>query len=290
MPRLTFSSVSGTPIVVATERADRPNSLFVDYPVERCPFCPGNEEETPPEIERVASATGWDIRVVPNRYPIVGPEGDAVHGRHEVIIDTAHHNETIYDFDRTRLERLLRVALGRMEAATQDVQSRYVVLFKNSGRQAGETLSHPHTQLVALDRDPHSARRLSECRLCSDVRDAELSLAATDRLALFAPSGSRLPYELAIAPQAAMALPVDDELSALATLLHHALRSIASHLRRPAMNWTLDWSRDAKHPHWCLSLLPRLTQVAGFELATGMFVNVIEPQRVARELRTREQA
>src|SRR6266851_2293727 len=172
MPELRRDPVVGRWVIVAPERADRPNAL-VRMPPERddpagCPFCPGHEAMTPPELlvhrdkGGPPNGPGWSLRVVPNRFPALRTEERMVRaglgmydvmggvGAHEVIIETPEHARQLPQQSPEQVEQVLRAAQERMLDLSRDVRLRSVLFFKNSGAASGATLSHPHSQIVAL--------------------------------------------------------------------------------------------------------------------------------------------
>src|SRR5438128_2716409 len=172
MPELRRDPVVGRWVIVAPERADRPHALLRSQTdpddEDGCPFCPGNEPMTPPELlARRAAGTepnrpGWTLRVVPNRFPALRTEErmtrsatglyDAMAGvgAHEVIVETAEHRRPMPQQTAEQIEQVLRAAQERMLDLSRDVRLRSAIFFKNSGLAAGATLSHPHSQLLAL--------------------------------------------------------------------------------------------------------------------------------------------
>jgi UDPglucose--hexose-1-phosphate uridylyltransferase len=267
-------------VIVAPERAARPNSPFDDAPPERCPFCPGHEADTPPELERVAGDDGaWRIRVVPNRYPAVTVNSAGAPGTHELIVDTPTHESTPYEFDDDQVELLLRLYQRRLGAALENGSIEYAVAFKNSGPAAGETLSHPHSQLIALASAPRSDDR---CEICHELRDPAIVDREGSMLAV-APRGARLPYELFVtAREHGSSFSREERPDELARLVRRVLGRIRQRFNAPSFNWYVE--EFAADRHYALVIIPRLTNVAGFELASGMWINVVEPERVVREL------
>src|SRR5438093_830086 len=172
MPELRKDPVTGRWVIISTERRKRPS----DFRVERhqvlrdgyCPFCAGREDLTPPEVFAYRSngagpnRSGWDLRVVPNRFPALQVEGgldreaegmfDRMNGigAHEVIIETPDHDKTLATMTETEIERVLAAFRERVRDLRQDHRFRYILLFKNHGAPAGATIEHSHSQLIAL--------------------------------------------------------------------------------------------------------------------------------------------
>ena len=178
----------------------------------------------------------------------------------------------------------------------------YVHLIVNEGREAGASLPHTHAQLYALpfvpafvarERERFTAyfdrtqgRNLLEDLVQEEVRRRERIVAIDDEAVLMAPYGSRLPYQLMLAPRRARARFEDDGPLG-AALLHDGLRRLARRFgANPPLNlWVRTAPRDAEHFCWRIDVVPRLTNVAGLELGTGVHLNVVAPEQAAAELR-----
>ena len=294
-------------------------------PDEYCPFCAGHEELTPPEVFAYRSngaapnAPGWDLRVVPNRFPALKVEGgldregdgmfDRMNGigAHEVIIETPEHDKTLASMTDGEIERVLSAFRARVLDLTQDRRFRYILLFKNHGAPAGATLEHSHSQLIALPIVPdfvreeiQGARRhyaaKERCVFC-DIVHHELAAARrvivenADLVAL-APYASRFPFETWIVPRrhgARFEEAAQHEYQSLARLLKMLLVRVNRALESPPYNLIVHSAPCSDdHPesyHWHVELMPRLTRVAGFEWGTGFYINPTSPEEAARVLR-----
>src|SRR4051794_6215406 len=156
MQELVVDPLTGDRVILAPGRALRPDTFRVQHEpapptVADCPFCAGNEHETPPEVARIGpgapDAPGWRVRVVPNKYPIVG---DGVDGAHEVVMLSPGHNA---DIGRLTIEQAIDVFAALRDRARfhLDRGCAYAQAFVNHGKAAGASIAHPHAQLVALD-------------------------------------------------------------------------------------------------------------------------------------------
>jgi UDPglucose--hexose-1-phosphate uridylyltransferase len=237
MPELRHDPIQKRWVIIASERGRRPDDfpkLEHSMPVGFCPFCEGNESKTPPEITalrpngRGANSSGWQVRVVPNKFPALRIEGDldrkgmGVHdrmngvGAHEVIIETPRHDLSLADMPVEDLKRVIWMYRERLADLLRDSRFKYILIFKNHGAAAGASLSHPHTQLIATPVTPltiaeelTSARdhyRYKERCLFCDMIEQELDsgeriVLANDRLVTIAPYASRFPFELFLAPR-----------------------------------------------------------------------------------------
>ena len=171
MPELRKDPITGRWVIIATDRAKRPDDFIrepVPAPSSRiCPFDYGNEHKTPPEILAYRTSggrdqNGWRVRVVPNKFPVLGIEGDLSRqgegmydkmsgiGANEVIIETPEHAATLGDLPDKQIEEVMCAYRDRINDLKKDRRFRYILLFRNHGEGAGASLEHPHSQLIAL--------------------------------------------------------------------------------------------------------------------------------------------
>lgn len=156
-------------VLVSTARGLRPRKE--EAPVERdarehvdkCPFCTGNEDKTPPTIAAWPSEENWQVRVVENLFPVLSPQqsGNALnfglqkvidgYGRHEVVIDHPNHGIQVGEMDVAHIEGIFAMFRDRMqEIYASDSRIKYVLVFKNYGAAAGASIAHTHSQIVAM--------------------------------------------------------------------------------------------------------------------------------------------
>ena len=172
MSELRKDPITGRWVIISTDRAKRPTD-FVRESVQTkrngfCPFCYGNEAKTPPEISAYGrnggprDSSGWTVRVVPNKFPALGIEGDLDRegeglfdrmngvGAHEVIVETPDHQSTLATMPERAIEDVLWAYRDRILDLKNDKRFRYILIFKNHGEAAGASLEHTHSQLIAL--------------------------------------------------------------------------------------------------------------------------------------------
>ncbi|HYA48911.1 MAG TPA: DUF4931 domain-containing protein [Burkholderiales bacterium] len=328
-------------MIIATERSKRPDDFrpagaAAVIPAEArgfCPFCEGNEAKTPPEVFALRAAgtaadgPGWAVRVVPNKFPALTPgtaapkhfkgifewmEGTGVH---EVIIENPDHSLELGDLPDAHLPDVLRVFQRRIAAIEGELNYQYVQLFKNKGKEAGASLSHPHSQLVAtpiipkrIKEEIYGAERLlrsiKECIFCRILREEQ---AMRERLvyenrdfAVVTPFASRFPFEMAIYPVRHSPYFTglkEGELESLAETLKAVLGKLRRTLADPAYNLVLhhapnpalalkNWPEVEHSYHWHLEIFPILTKVAGFEWGTGYYINPVPPETAAGFLKS----
>lgn len=267
--------ITNDPVILAPQREERPNV----YEGAPCPFCPGAEHLTPPEICR--DGDPWRIRIVPNRYP---PTEYA-----EVIIESARHDDAFDALPTDHARRAVELCFERYRAMAPS--SDYVCIFKNHGRMAGASIPHLHSQIVGtpfvpprIAREGAAFARATRCPLCNTTEHP--LIAETEHYRWIAPRGSLIAYQQWIVPKAH-----EHELREpreLATLMQASVRAMR------AINDTFNWSfinfPREQRGHWYLELFPRTAMIAGFELGVGTFVNSVDPAAAARVLAQRHES
>ncbi len=281
MPELRRDPIVGRWVIISTERGKRPSdfgSIQVSRKSGFCPFCPGNEEKTPPEVYALrptgsaADTPGWSVRVVSNKFPALQIEGELHRraegiydkmngiGAHEVIIETTDHDSELADLPAEQVVRVMRACRQRIGDLSRDKRFRYIQIFKNHGEAAGASLEHSHMQLIAT---PIVPRRMVElmngcaqhfqlkerCIVC-DIVDQEIALGArivseNESFVSFEPFAARFPFETWVLPkyhQTSFELMSDAEIERFAMLLRETLQRINATLNRPPFNFVLHTS------------------------------------------------
>ncbi len=301
--------------------AENPSRLFTaDRPEydPRCPFCLGNEE-LDLEIERFPEAEHWQTRVVRNKFPALSSDGMPIEatfgiqrsmpgiGFHEVLIDHPRHNTTLALMEPAHVQLMLETMQRRGLKMAEDPRVQQVILFKNHGERAGASLAHPHCQLIGLPVVPDSIqRRIAETRRSFEERGEnpilamlEHELASGERLVTtsehfvaFGLYAAASPFHMWIVPRTARPSFLDvptTELADLAVILHNVTRRLYIGLHDPDFNLIIRTApvrgADAGTFHWYISIVPRLSRLAGFELGSGMYINPSLPEACASFLR-----
>ncbi|MCD6309314.1 MAG: galactose-1-phosphate uridylyltransferase [Candidatus Eremiobacteraeota bacterium] len=328
MPELRQNLATKEWVIIATERAKRPEDFKKEKKEKKerpeysptCPFCPGNEKMAPAPVCEVLDNTGnWKIRVVPNKYAAVIPEGstqrliqgvvrkmDGV-GHHEVIIETPVHNQCTALLPASQVEEILKVYRLRYREIEKDSKVAQVIIFKNHGENAGTSLVHPHSQLVATPVVPSQIRHhieeamifyddTGECVYCTmlydELKAKERIVQESEHFAVIVPYAAYSPFYIWIIPKihrASFSQVSDEELADLARVLKSTLEKLYYGLGDPDFNYVIRGApgemSSAGYLHWHIVIVPRLTKTAGFELGSGMFINVSLPEENARFLR-----
>lgn len=354
-------------VIIAPQRTQRPDDFTGYSPLsdtqkisqqslENCPFCRGQENETPPAVavypadrsDVHAKDPAWLVRVVPNKFPAVngvhslrfpsmtgvecgnGIQGESelqgiessdedsktgidlfharhVTGAHEVIIESPKHLCSLTQLDRPSCALIFRAYRDRLLHWNQSVDIAYSVVFKNVGLDAGASLVHTHSQMIATNILPTDVKRAIErmelyertenaCLFCRMVTDELLEnvrvVAETSDYIAFCPFASRLPSLVTVVPrkhQSAFEDTSDECLEQLAWLVHRLLRSIEICYPQAAYNYVLHTApkgcRQSPAFHWRMEIFPRLTRVAGFEWGSDCFINPLPPELAASRLR-----
>jgi UDPglucose--hexose-1-phosphate uridylyltransferase len=329
LPELRKDPITGRWVIISTERGKRP----VDFVREsvtikgsaNCPFCPGNEGKTPPEILAYGrngngrDTPGWSLRVVPNKFPALGIEGgldregeglfDRMNGvgAHEVIVETPDHNLTMASLQEKAVEEVLWAYRDRMLDLKNDRRFRYILLFKNHGEPAGASLEHTHSQLIALPIVPKRVREevdsskryydeKERCIFCDMIRQERETetrmILENDYFIALAPYAPRFPFETWILPKqhsSAFENMPTPYYGNLARVLRDFLGRLDAVLSCPSYNYVIHTSPIGEeindHYHWHIEMMPKLTKVAGFEWGTGFYINPTPPEEAARFIR-----
>jgi len=326
MPELRQNRFTKEWVIVATDRTKRPEEMVVKYErkprphySESCPFCPGHEDRTPPEIMRIADDGSWRVRVVPNKFAALSRDLEPVRtvqrshrriegfGIHDVVVETPDHGLAMAQRTERDVANVLRCYKERYAVVSSDPRIAHITIFKNHGLDAGTSLEHPHSQIIAAPIISYQVRsrmmealrhydEYGECIFCSAIQEeleegTRVVLLTTHFVAL-APYASSTPFAIHIYPrrhEASFGFTTDDELLDLAGVLRSVLAKVYMGLGDPDFNYTI---RSAPHEcagvryyHWYLSVIPRLTRVAGFELGSGTFINTVLPEAAAEFLR-----
>lgn len=318
-PLACHDPATGRTVLVAPRRDERPDdddlATAGGPPAIWCPFCAGNESRTPPPVLVAPGTTpnAWLARIIPNRYPFVEhapPETRGLvdgqrpaHGIHDVVIESPRHDVSIltvapdsWQASWSLIQRRLALLASRSDLA-------WGTVFKNSGPQAGASLAHVHSQLVAIDFVPAAlTAELAACALRRDpfgdlLAEATASgriVASRGDLVAIVPMAPRQPCETWILPtsrEAYFHVTSPARVAALAELARDIVGRLARVLPKSDYNWWLheapwhDAGDVSDRWYWHLEILPRTTPLAGFELGTGCHVSAWPATEAAARLR-----
>ena len=316
MSELRLNPLAGRWVTVTGDRATRPaafdeRSLRVEAEDRPCPFCAGNEEATPPALETYGPSGQWLVRVAPNLYPaFYGRDPLAVthlgpvftkapaSGIHEVLVLAPEHDGSWADLGVDQVDLVMSALRDRVEAHAGVEGVRYTQAIVNHGREAGASINHPHGQLLGIPFVPRDiaeeeagfARFVGGCLMCTtleaEVEAGHRTVLEDDLAVVVCPYWSGTPFELLVIPRSHeahldRAKPAD--VSAIGRALRTVLGQLQDRLGDVAYNLVFHTSphgHDGEF-HWHAHVLPKLTTRAGFELGTGVLINIVPPEVAA---------
>jgi UDPglucose--hexose-1-phosphate uridylyltransferase len=299
----------------------RPKRELPDFSPS-CPFCPGNESMTPPEtlLYQQQDGNGWQVRAFANKFAALSPDGKTTRnikggfftemtgvGIHEVIVETPLHNKSLAFAAEREVLNVLKAYHERYQKLSQQPFTKLIIIFKNHGSAAGTSLEHSHSQLVVTPVVPKHIRTRHEVAiryydnhgrcLYSDLMEHELKsgeriVVETEEFLAFHPFASQRPFETWIVPkkhQASFGNVSVEDLGRLAYVLRLILLKLYRGLNDPDFNYVIDTAPigDENEPYymWHMRIIPRLTELAGFEIGSGMYINTAVPEDTARFMR-----
>lgn len=301
-------------VIIAPGRGKRPeefrteDNLYANDPgKEKCLFCPGNESMTPPEIGRVRdNTTHWKLRWFPNKFAAVDKKGNPVirtdnkyftfsdaFGSHEVLVETADHAKQLYDLSEDEILDILKTFARRIDEQINQPNIKYVCVFKNEGPKAGTSLIHSHSQIISLNIIPpevqeklDSVKKYPSCPYCEIINIERKSLRHVhedDTCVAFTPYASRFNFETWIFPKnhyRTMMDFSDEELFDIATAMKKVLRKLKQ--LNASFNIEFFYAPKGEDLHFHIAILPRISNWAGFEFGSGVYINVVSPEDAAK--------
>jgi UDPglucose--hexose-1-phosphate uridylyltransferase len=320
MSELRLDPLTGRWVVIAGDRARRPSAFasrtlpVEDDPNRPCPFCPGHEELELPALATYDRGGHWQVRVVPNRYPAFGgTEPMAVShlgpvftqapgsGLHEILVLTPRHDDTWAELSEEHSATVMEALRDRLAQHERTPGLRYSQAVVNCGREAGASLNHPHGQILSTPFVPGEtsnelagfARFQGNCLLCAAIEAEEQEqhrvLYADPGVVVVNPFWSGTPYEMLIMPRTHLPhlhRAETEDLAAVGHSIQLALVALRSRLGDLAYNIVFHSApfRLNGDYHWHVHLLPKVTTQGGFELGSGVLINVVPPEVAADEL------
>jgi len=318
--------VSDRWVIIAQDRALRPGAgkkvVAQKSNDDHCPFEPGMEQETPGSRLVYEKDGRWTLRVVDNKYPALSVQepfaektrgvyvSSQGYGYHEVVIESPDHEEKIWSMKPKKLDEIITAYIQRSIEISCDKNIKYIQIFKNYGRQAGATIDHPHSQIVATPTVPVStsyelkgAERYykdnKKCVFCDiltqEESEGERIIFQNPGFIAFEPFASRFPYETWIMPRnhSDSFLCLRDDGQSVRNL-SYALKGSFELLYRLLGDFPFNLvlhtspfcSETQRYYHWYFEIIPRLYNLAGFEWGTGYNINSIPPEKAAYELKS----
>lgn len=278
--------------ILAENRKVRP---FVHEEDTQCPFCPKPYRHDENVFLEVKNQEHFLIKIMSNQYPVCTPY-TSLYGVHDVVVDTPHHLEHPKDFTKDHWTLLLNTMQKRWVQLTKDKNIRFIQIFKNHGKDAGASISHSHWQIIALGETPYQMlhqyqhyelfkQQKKECYLCYKLKNFEEHdiILENDFWLVIAPMPSEFAHETWIIPKKHRNHYGDlslEELQAVGYLLKTILESYNKLIKDYSFNICFmsgDVLRTTDY-HFYIKIIPRLSQWAGFELATHCSINTVHPK------------
>ena len=326
MPQYRQDFITKEWVIISPERAKRPDQftrkdekkVLAEHD-EKCPFCLGNENQTPEPVLVAGDKKDWKIRVVPNKFAAVNPtvnperqnEGKFLmidgFGMAEVVIETPRHNTNIALLSENEVLGVLSAYKERFAKLSSDDRIDVVTIFRNHGLAAGTSLEHPHSQIIATPIVTPYVRQLMQqsliyhdtyggCPYCVMLEE-EMSqdrrvILESKHFVAFCPYASRVPFEIRIIPKRHYSRYdgiTNEELMDLAYNVRTVLRKLYFGLKDPDYNFIIRTSPtsdgELHYDHWRFLITPRITTPAGFEIGSGIYINSMPPENAAEFLR-----
>jgi UDPglucose--hexose-1-phosphate uridylyltransferase len=300
-------------VIVNTERAKRPRDFIKQHPMVNdsgpCPFCPGNEKSTPEEIARVEENGEWVLRCFENRFPAVSMSGKPgletkkafftsgqAFGKHEVIVETPVHGQRFFELPVERIAKYLKLLFSRRDALYKISGIKFVAMFKNHGLEAGTSLAHEHTQIIAYNLLPGNVEREikeigayrkknKKCPYCDVIRlerKGPRAIAENENFFAFTPYASIFEFESGIFSrhrENSFSELDEKQLLDLASLIKKLLSRLST-IDAP-YNMYFHEAPPGKKEHLHVKIVPRLITWGGFEHCTGCIINTVSPEQAA---------
>ncbi|KAJ9558995.1 hypothetical protein OSB04_013609 [Centaurea solstitialis] len=337
-PEIRKDAINNRFVILSPARSRRPSD-FKSKPQSKsdsnpssgaqpqCPFCAGNEHQCAPEIFRVLeddSMSDWKVRVIENLYPALsrrievkselqeyrqanGTAGEVSlggFGSHDVVIESPVHSVHLPDLSPAGVAVVLLAYKKRIEQICVDESIRYVQVFKNHGASAGASMSHSHSQILALPVVPTTAsarldsmkeyhNQTGRCSLC-DIQKDKLLIDESTHFISIAPFASTFPFETWIVPRHHSSHYHElneDKAIDLGGLLKLTLLKLSLQLNDPPYNFMIHTSplqvtsSQLPYTHWYIQIVPQLSTIGGFEMGTGCYINPVFPEDAAKILR-----
>jgi UDPglucose--hexose-1-phosphate uridylyltransferase len=284
-----------------------------------CPFCPGNEEKEL-EVMRTPRDGQWHVRVVGNRYPALSVSDTLEReyigllrrisgvGYHEVIVESRRHNTCAALQSPAEVAQVFRAFIERAWMIQSDRRIEYILFFKNHGRHAGASLLHPHAQMMALPMVPNDVRvradearhhfdEVGKCAFCEMVEQETAAqtrvIFETEYFVAFTPYAAVTPFHIWVMPKGHLSSFLhaqDAEIEDLGLAMHRILRKLYIGLKNPDYNYAIRTAPvsdlGAAYLHWYVTIVPRISYAAGFEIGSGIYINASLPEECAQYLRS----
>lgn len=320
MSEVRYDIVTGKIAIISTERGKRPHDFKINHTEKQntvCPFCPGNEEMTPPVLIEYKDENGmWTLRGFNNKFAALNKNGEGKYncsfykaqygyGVAEIIVESPYHDATLGSLSLEQIKDIFMALIERYRQIAEDNEIKYIQMFKNFGAQGGASLEHGHWQIIAIPFVPdiiekeilgteRYIKENGECPYCAtieyEVKENIRVINQNDKFIAICPYASQYAYESWILPKrhrGRFEELDEDGVKSLAELFKPVIEKYEQEFNMPSYNIVIHTLPlfDDRNYHWHIEILPRLTTAAGFELATGVYINPAPPEMAASILR-----
>ena len=321
MSEIRYDLITGKRVIIATERGKRPYDFNVNYEEKKnnntCPFCPGNEEMTPPTLVEIKDKKGnWLVRGFENKFAAVNRDlksfevpslykSEYGYGVAEVIVESPEHDVTFGSLSLGQMQKVFMAIIERYKKIAQDDKIKYIQVFKNFGARGGASLEHGHWQIIATSFIPDVVekevtgiqeyiKKKGKCPYCEIVKcekeEGKRIIGENENFIVIAPYASQYPYESWIIPkehQERFEELKEENIANLTEILKPLIEKYEREFNFPPYNIVVHTVpiSDIRNYHWHIETIPRLTVAAGFELGTGVYINPVPPELAASVLR-----
>lgn len=282
----------GRSSIISENRQRRPNQVRGE---DSCPFCIHNKSDIEKILMETHTPDGEYIRIVNNKYPVCHIEGP-LYGMHDVVIETADHKKRPYNYSKAHWYSLIKLMQERWKVLETNPRIKFIQIFKNEGEEAGASIRHAHWQIIALEEVPYTMSRhysgveeayhVGGCSLCKTEENDPFCIMENKMWRLIVPKGAGLPYESWIIPKKHIShfgQIEENDMEELSLVLRETLQLYECIL--PNLSYNVCVMSGRPHAddtyHFYIKVLPRTGNFAGFELATGCYINVLNPQKQA---------
>jgi len=322
MSQIRKDIITGQWVIFASNRHKKPYAFrhmhtVLDEMESDCPFCPGNEDETPKAKYCGKDGKNWDVRVFDNMYPAINMEkyeadndnfyvSKSGRGVHEIVVDTPNHHMQTSDLNTDEFLNVLEVMQERFIKAKAETGVEYVQIFKNNGPMAGASISHSHWQIMGVPFVPEEQEKYTAsfkeykakhgtCLMCDIIgheKEKKLRIVSeNEEFIAFTPYASRVSFEIWVVPKkhvSSFAELEKRDLMAFAGFFIKILKK--TNKLREGVCYNIGFEDEPCHSeknlnHWYVKIMPRISAMAGFEYSTFGYINPVLPEDAAKKLR-----
>lgn len=302
-------------VYLSENREKRPKEFKTDEVCKiasTCFFCPGNEKLTPAEIGRISKKDKWELRWFTNKFPAVTKEGNpaiktdndfftysSAFGTHEVIVESNDHKQQLWDLNTEHIKQLFLVYNERIIQLEKDKDTKYVLIFKNHGREAGTSLIHSHTQITSLNKIPKlvsdkvaACKKYEKCPYCKIIeieKNSDRRCFENNTFVAFTPYASRYNYEILVFPKRhvkGLNDLTEEEFIDISDILIKILNRLKTF--NMSYNFFIHYSPKGEDLHLQIEITPRIALWGGFEIGSDDIINSISPEYAAKFYRNEE--